>query len=121
MRPVSEPPRDLPDRIIRHALRHPANLRAFLRQAVPTLADGFSAEQPALLAAAQALQTNVNRQKEVNMLGKSMGETIWEEGWLKGNTEGELRVARQVLRQLMADRFGALSEDVIRRIESTTD
>jgi hypothetical protein len=35
------PPRDLPDRVIRQALHHPANLRAFFRRAVPALADGF--------------------------------------------------------------------------------
>ncbi len=49
MRPPSEPPRDLTDRMIRQALRHPANLRAFLRQAVPTLADGFDCERSRLL------------------------------------------------------------------------
>src|SRR5947209_14803034 len=49
MRPASEPPRDLPDRIIRQALRHPANLRAFLRQAVPALADGFDCDRRRLL------------------------------------------------------------------------
>ncbi len=49
MRPPSEPPRDLADRMIRQALRHPANLRAFLRQAVPTLADGFDCERRRLL------------------------------------------------------------------------
>src|SRR6266705_533076 len=49
MRPTSEPPRDLADRMIRQALRHPANLRAFLRQAVPTLADGFDCDRARLL------------------------------------------------------------------------
>ncbi len=45
----SEPPRDLADRMIRQALRHPANLCAFLRQAVPTLADGFDYDRCRLL------------------------------------------------------------------------
>jgi Putative transposase, YhgA-like len=49
MRPASEPPRDLPDRVIRAALRHPANLRAFLQQAVPALADAFDCERGRLL------------------------------------------------------------------------
>src|SRR5947209_8130916 len=49
MRPPSEPPHDLPDRMIRQALRHPANLRAFLRQAVPVLADGFDCDRARLL------------------------------------------------------------------------
>jgi len=41
MAPSSEAPRDLADRVIRQALRHPANLRAFLHQAVPALAGWF--------------------------------------------------------------------------------
>jgi Putative transposase, YhgA-like len=49
MRPPGEPPRDLADRMIRQALRHPANLRAFLRQAVPALADGFDCDRSRLL------------------------------------------------------------------------
>jgi hypothetical protein len=49
MRPAGEPPRDLPDRVIRQALRHPANLRAFLRRAVPALADGFDCDRLRLL------------------------------------------------------------------------
>ncbi len=49
MPPASEPPRDLADRMVRQALRHPANLRAFLRQAVPELADGFDYERCRLL------------------------------------------------------------------------
>jgi hypothetical protein len=75
------------------------------------------AEQPALLAAAQAAQTNVHRQQEVVMIGKSWGETIWEEGVY----EGELRNARQVLRRVLEGRFGALPEAVVDRIESTRD
>jgi hypothetical protein len=42
-------PRDLPDRILRHSLQHPANLRDFLRAVVPQLADGFVCEQARLL------------------------------------------------------------------------
>src|SRR2546421_642360 len=42
-------PRDLADRVIRESLHHPANLRAFLRQAVPALADGFDCERSRLL------------------------------------------------------------------------
>ncbi len=41
MTPSSERPRDLPDRVIRQSLRHPAHLRAFLEAAVPLLAPGF--------------------------------------------------------------------------------
>jgi hypothetical protein len=38
-------PRDLADRIIRRTRPHPAHLRAFLRQAVPELADGFDCDR----------------------------------------------------------------------------
>jgi hypothetical protein len=48
MRPP-ELPHDLPDRMIREALRHPANLRAFLRQTVPALADSFDCSRRRLL------------------------------------------------------------------------
>src|SRR5712691_8157260 len=43
------PPRDLPDRVIRESLNHPANLRAFLGQAVPDLAGGFDCDRARLL------------------------------------------------------------------------
>jgi len=39
----------LADRVIRQALQHPANLRAFLHQAVPALAGGFDCERGCLL------------------------------------------------------------------------
>ncbi len=43
------PPRHLPDRVIRDSLRHPDNLRQFLRHAVPELADGFDCSRARLL------------------------------------------------------------------------
>ena len=46
---ASEPLRDLPDRAIRQALPHPANLHAFLRQTVPSLADSFNCQRARLL------------------------------------------------------------------------
>jgi hypothetical protein len=49
--PVADDPplHDFPDRALRQSLQQPANLRAFLRQAVPELADGFVYEQARLL------------------------------------------------------------------------
>jgi hypothetical protein len=41
--------RDLPDRIIRDSLKHPANLRAFLSRAVPALAGEFDCDRARLL------------------------------------------------------------------------
>jgi hypothetical protein len=49
MAPNEGAPRNLPDRVIREAMLHPANLRAFLHQAVPELADGFDCERSRLL------------------------------------------------------------------------
>jgi hypothetical protein len=79
------------------------------------------AEREALLAVAQATQANIDRQKEVGFMGQTIAESIWEEGWLKGRSEGELQVARRLLRQLLADRFGAVPEAVVQRIDSVTD
>jgi predicted transposase YdaD len=49
MTPSSEPPRHLPDRIIRESLRHPASLREFLQHAVPDLAAGFDCQRARLI------------------------------------------------------------------------
>jgi hypothetical protein len=46
---ASPPPRNLLDHILRQSLRHPANLQAFLEQAVPDLAAGFDCPQARLL------------------------------------------------------------------------
>jgi hypothetical protein len=82
-------------------------------------------EHQTLLAAAQATQTNVDRQKEVALVGQTIADAIWEEGLLKGRSEGRsegaLAEARQLLRQLLADRFGALSTAVLQRIDSAAD
>jgi hypothetical protein len=75
------------------------------------------AERQTLLAAAQATQTNVDRQKEVGIMGQTIAESIWEEGRIKG----ELGMARRILRQLLEDHFGAVSEAVLQRIENATD
>jgi hypothetical protein len=78
-----------------------------------------------LLAAAQATQADVNRQKEVGLMGQTIAEAIWEEGRLKGrsegHSEGELSASRRVLRQLLTERFGTLPETVLQRIEVARD
>jgi Putative transposase, YhgA-like len=86
-------------------------------------------ERQALLAAAQDVQADVNRQKEIGLMGQTIAGEIWEEGRLKGEeqgrlkgeTEGELRASRRMLRQLLADRFGTVPEAILQRIESSTD
>src|SRR5262249_43712287 len=45
----SELPRKLVDRTLRESLKHPAHLRALLREAVPALADAFVCEKGRLL------------------------------------------------------------------------
>jgi hypothetical protein len=82
-------------------------------------------ERQTLFAAAQATQAEVNRQKEVGLMGQTIAESIWEEGWLKGESagelKGELKASRRTLRRLLADRFGSVPEAVLQRIESITD
>jgi hypothetical protein len=50
MIPHHEPPRNLPDQVIRESLMHPASLREFLQQVVPHLADGFDCERARLIS-----------------------------------------------------------------------
>ncbi len=45
MMPQHEPPRNLPDQVIRDSLNSAANLREFLNAALPQLAGGFDCEQ----------------------------------------------------------------------------
>ena len=86
-------------------------------------------ERPTLLAAAEAAQADVNRQKEIGLMGQTIAESIWEEGRTKGlsegrsegRTEGELKLARRLLRQLPSHRFGTVPETVLQRIDHATD
>ncbi|HEY7315518.1 MAG TPA: Rpn family recombination-promoting nuclease/putative transposase [Gemmataceae bacterium] len=50
MMPSHEPPRKLPDQVIRESLQHPASLREFLQDAVPHLAAGFDCERARLIS-----------------------------------------------------------------------
>lgn len=45
MMPSREPPRNLPDQVIRDSLQDRDNLREFLHAAIPELADGFDYER----------------------------------------------------------------------------
>ena len=49
MMPRHEPPRHLPDQVIRESLQHPASLREFLQDVVPHLAAGFDCERARLI------------------------------------------------------------------------
>ncbi len=74
-------------------------------------------ERATLLAAAEAAQADVNRRKEIGLMGQTIAESIWEEGWTKGEEAG----ARRVLQRVLTARFGQLPEDVVRRIAACTD
>jgi predicted transposase YdaD len=78
-------------------------------------------EGETLLAAALATQANVDRQKEVKLMGQTIAESLWEEGRLKGQLEGELKIARRLLQQLLANHFGAVPEAVLQQIEAVPD
>jgi hypothetical protein len=64
---------------------------------------------------------DVNRQKEVGLMGQTIAESIWEEGRLTGRSEGELISSRRLLLKLLAERFGVVPEAVLQRIESADD
>jgi hypothetical protein len=50
-------------------------------------------------------------------LFQPIAEAIWEEEWLKGRLE----TTRDLLREALAERFGALPDAVLQRIESAAD
>src|SRR5436305_6960137 len=72
-------PRDLADRVIRESLHHPANLRAFLQQAVPDLAAGFDCDRARLLDREFPLDDWRRREADLPFeIPYRMGsETIW--------------------------------------------
>jgi hypothetical protein len=50
-----------------------------------------------------------------------MGQTIAESIREEGRAEGQLVALRRVLRQLLADRFGAVPEGLLQRIDTGSD
>jgi hypothetical protein len=50
-----------------------------------------------------------------------MGQTIAEALWEKGDSAGALRASRQIVRQLLANRFGIVPKGILQRIEQCTD
>jgi hypothetical protein len=78
-----------------------------------------------LIAAAQASQTNVTRQKEVQAVGMTIAEALKAEGKAEGRAEGKaegrLDDARELLQALLEEKFGPVSEAVLQRIQATTD
>jgi hypothetical protein len=70
-------------------------------------------EQQALQAAARQAQANVERQKEVGLMGQTIAESIWE--------AGQLALARRLLRESLAKRFGTVPEALLQRIDTASD
>jgi hypothetical protein len=78
-----------------------------------------------LAAAAEASQAELNRRQEVQVMGHTIAEALLEEGMAKGmakgREEGALLEARELLRALLEERFGALPEALRQRTEAATD
>jgi len=55
------------------------------------------------------------------VVGGPLVDILADVGWEMGYAEGELAMARRLLRQLLADRFGNVHEVDVQRIESATD
>ncbi len=83
------------------------------------------AERAGLAAAAEASQTDLSRRQEVQVMANTIAEALLEEGMAKGREEGmakgALLEARELLRGLLEERFGALPEALRQRIEGATD
>ena len=78
-------------------------------------------EQPGLWTAAEAIQTESEPTQEMRTMAWSAAETWIEEGMAKGRVEGQLLNARTLLRELLEDRFAPLPEELIERINASTD
>jgi hypothetical protein len=83
------------------------------------------AERAALAAAAQSSQVELSRGQEVQVMGQTIAEALIEEGMAKGiekgMEKGALLEARELLRQLLEERFGVLPEALRQQIEGATD
>lgn len=74
-------------------------------------------EREQLIAAAQASQTNVVHQKEVQAVRMTIAEALKAEG----KAEGRLDEAREMLHGLLEEKFGSVPEAVRQRIQATTN
>jgi hypothetical protein len=75
------------------------------------------AERPTLQAAAEAVQLDKQRRKEVREMGQTIAESLIEEGMEKG----ELRLARSLLLDVLKKRFRKVPKAVKQRIDEATD
>jgi len=84
-----------------------------------------SAEQPNLIETARSSQTSVALQQEVQTMTQQLGKTweqeIWERGIAQGELKGKLQLCRDLLQNLLQKRFPAVPDELIQRIQATTD
>jgi hypothetical protein len=78
-----------------------------------------ASEQASLLDRIEtSVQSDPHRQEVFNM-GKSIAETLIEQGQEKGRQEGAVRALQQALLRLLRKKFGKIPTGVTRRIEAT--
>jgi hypothetical protein len=78
-------------------------------------------EERKLKQAAIASYRDRQRKKEITEMAEAVKQT-WEEWVLeKGMESGQLRARQETLREQLEDRFGSLPEELVQRIEATTD
>jgi hypothetical protein len=70
-----------------------------------------------LWEAARDSQAEAAHREEIRTMSETIEQT-WEQELL---AEGELRTRRQILRELIEDRFGSVPESLALRIEQTQD
>lgn len=78
-------------------------------------------EHADLIALAAASYEDAIVRREVEKMTQAVEKTWDEEMLERGMIEGALRTLRGVLRTLLTQRFGALPDALVRRIEQTTD
>jgi hypothetical protein len=64
-----------------------------------------------------ASQADVARQQEVRIMGQTIADALIEEGLDKGR----LLTLKELLRQLLEDRFGSLPANLLQQIDQATD
>jgi hypothetical protein len=74
-------------------------------------------ERDDLVQLALASQTNATHQKEVRTMAQTIADALRDEG----KVEGQLRHARDILRDLLEEKFGSLPQTLLQRIDASND
>lgn len=74
-------------------------------------------ERGDLVQLALASQTNATHQKEVRTVAQTIADALRDEG----KVEGQLRQARDILRDLLEEKFGSLPQLLLQRINTSND